>query len=131
MIVADSDVLIDFFEDRPPLARLISRARAARELATTAVSRYEVLVGAESPEDEARFRAALDLIKTLPLDAEGAARAATVRRDLRSRGSDIGMADSLIAGIVLAMGGELLTRNRKHFERVPGLVLAALPGETA
>jgi predicted nucleic acid-binding protein len=36
------------------------------------------------------------------------------------------MADSLIAGIVLAARGILLTRNRRHFERVPGLSLGRL-----
>jgi predicted nucleic acid-binding protein len=36
------------------------------------------------------------------------------------------MADSLIAGIVVAHSGVLLTRNRRHFERVPGLSLGRL-----
>jgi predicted nucleic acid-binding protein len=36
------------------------------------------------------------------------------------------MADSLIAGIALARGGSLLTRSRRHFERVGGLRLADL-----
>jgi predicted nucleic acid-binding protein len=39
-------------------------------------------------------------------------------------GNPIGMADSLIAGIVMSTGGRLLTRNRHHFERIPGLKLA-------
>jgi predicted nucleic acid-binding protein len=34
------------------------------------------------------------------------------------------MADSLIAGIALAQGATLLTRNRRHFARVEGLKLA-------
>jgi predicted nucleic acid-binding protein len=34
------------------------------------------------------------------------------------------MGDSLIAGIVLARGGSLLTRNKRHFERVLELRLA-------
>lgn len=38
----------------------------------------------------------------------------------------IGTADYLIAGIVLANRGILLTRNRDHFERVPGLTLGTL-----
>jgi len=33
------------------------------------------------------------------------------------------MADCLIAGIVLTVGGTLLTRNRREFERVAGLRL--------
>lgn len=44
-----------------------------------------------------------------------------------SPASTIGRADSVIAGIALARGAELLTRNRRQFERVRGLRLAALP----
>jgi predicted nucleic acid-binding protein len=36
------------------------------------------------------------------------------------------MADSLIAGIVVVHHGVLLTRNRRHFERVPGLALGRM-----
>lgn len=52
-------------------------------------------------------------------------RAAGVRRELERIGAPIGMADSLIAAIVLERGGVLITRNRSHFERVPDLRLAA------
>ena len=38
------------------------------------------------------------------------------------------MGDSLIAGIVLSAGGMLLTRNRRHFERIEGLDLAKVEG---
>lgn len=37
-----------------------------------------------------------------------------------------GMGDSLIAGIVLAHGGTLLTRNRRHFDRIPELSLGSI-----
>jgi predicted nucleic acid-binding protein len=33
------------------------------------------------------------------------------------------MADYMIAAVCIAAGGVLLTRNRKHFERVEGLKL--------
>jgi predicted nucleic acid-binding protein len=49
-----------------------------------------------------------------------------VRRALENRGDAIGMGDSLIAGIVLQNGGTLLTRNRRHFERVEGLRIVGL-----
>jgi len=39
------------------------------------------------------------------------------------------MADSLIAGIALANQLPLFTRNRKHFEKVPGLKLVNLAEE--
>ena len=50
--------------------------------------------------------------------------ASEIRRSLERSGNPIGMADSLIAGIVTSNGGTLLTRNRRHFERVPGMRLA-------
>jgi predicted nucleic acid-binding protein len=36
------------------------------------------------------------------------------------------MADSLIAGIVVTHHGVLLTRNQRHFERVPRLPLGRM-----
>jgi predicted nucleic acid-binding protein len=39
------------------------------------------------------------------------------------------MADYLIAGVCLAHSAILLTRNRKEFGRVPGLVLGWQAGE--
>jgi predicted nucleic acid-binding protein len=71
-------------------------------------------------------RRLLDSLATLPLERDSADRAEAVRRTLDVRGSTIGMADSLIARIVLTHHAILLTRNRKHFERVEGLKLATL-----
>jgi hypothetical protein len=45
--------------------------------------------------------------------------ASEIRRSLERTGNAIGMADSLIAGIVMSNGAALLTRNRRHFERIP------------
>ena len=47
-----------------------------------------------------------------------------VRRVLESQGQGIGMADYMIAGVCLANGGVLLTRNLDHFGRVPELALS-------
>ena len=68
----------------------------------------------------------LESIRTIELNSTAADRAAAVRRSLERKGSTIGMGDSLIAGIVLALSGVLLTRNRRHFDRVDGLKLGSL-----
>ena len=88
---------------------------------TTAVTRFELLAGASTPKQEAKILDLLAATPTLPLDAPAADAAVGLRRRLERKGELIGMADSLIAGIVLASGGVLLTRNRRHFERVAGL----------
>ena len=126
MIVADSDVLIDFLAGRDPAAGRVEIELESRSFATTAVSRFELLAGARDKTAEGLVRRLLDSLSTLPLDRESADRAAAVRRALELRGSPIGMADSLIAGIVMTHDALLLTRNRKYFERVEGLKLATL-----
>ena len=124
MIVADTDVLIDFLSGHEPGASRVAAELSSSSLATTAVSRFELLAGAMGSGTEASVRRLLDTVRTLPLEREAADRAAEVRRTLDRKGPGIGMADSLIAGIALVHDGALLTRNRKHFARVDGLRLA-------
>ena len=66
----------------------------------------------------------LAAMTVLPLDSDSARLSAKIRRELEARGSPIGMADSLIAGICSHRKGTLITRNKKHFERVAGLRLS-------
>ena len=120
-IIADTDVLIDFLNGREPSASRIALELEHGTLSTTATTRFELLAGANSARPQKLVRALLDAVPALPLDAEAADRAAEVRRALEKQGTPIGMGDSLIAGIVLANQGVLLTRNTKHFERVQGL----------
>jgi predicted nucleic acid-binding protein len=126
MTVADTDVLIDFLVGAEPAAARVAAELQRGTLCTTAISRFELLAGARSPRREAAIRELLAAVTTLPLDEEAADRAAEVRRLLERAGEPIGMADSLIAGITLARGAILLTRNRRHFERVRGLLLTDL-----
>ena len=126
MIVADTDVLIDFLAGRDPGAGRIALELTTRHLRTTVITRFELLAGARDARQKAAVQQLLDAVPALALDAEAADRAAEVRRVLDEGGTPIGMGDSLIAGIVLANAGMLLTRNRRHFERVPGLSLGTL-----
>lgn len=126
MIVADSDVLIDFLAGRSPGAARVEAELGRGVLRTTAVTRFELLCGARTARRQAEIRQLLAAVPTLPLDEEAADKAAAVQQALEGTGEPIGMADSLIAGIALAHGAPLLTRNRRHFERVPGLTLADL-----
>ena len=125
MMVADTDVLIDFLAGREPAAQRISSLLSRGLLGTTVITRFELLCGARNARQEQIIHHLLAGMESLPLDTEAADQAARVRRSLERSGEGIGMADSLIAGVVLARGGELLTRNRSHFERVSGLRLAA------
>jgi predicted nucleic acid-binding protein len=126
MIVADTDVLIDFLRGASPMGPRVGEALAAGRLVTTSITAFELWVGARGKRKRDAIETLLAALDVVPLDEECARRAADVRRELMSRGIDIGMADSLIAGICLVRGGALLTRNRRHYDRVPGLMLAEM-----
>ena len=129
MIVADTDVLIDALNGRGPSAERIKLELGAGALATTAITVFELRSGAKSTTASEQIETLLAGLTILPFDEKAADRAAAARRVLEVGGSPIGMADYLIAGVCLAHSAILLTRNRKHFERVPGLVLGWEPGE--
>lgn len=123
MIVADTDVLIDYLEGALPGADWVQAGLQRGQLATTTVNCFEILSGARGPLERAAIAALLESIPLLPLDIDAARRAAEVRQQLERSGAGIGMGDSLIAGITLAHSAQLLTRNKRHFQRVPGLAL--------
>lgn len=96
------------------------------DLRLTVITLFELLRG----DDWQRRADRIERLFTsapMPLDALSARSAGALELELRSRGHSIGVADSLQAGICLSRGLPLATRNRRHFERVPGLELAVLP----
>ena len=126
MIVADSDVLIDALRGREPAATRVLAGLSDRSLATTALSAFELLSGARTEDEEATIEALLGALQILPFDLAAGRAAARCRRRLETEGQSIGMGDYLIAGLCISRGATLLSRNRKHFERVPGLLLGRL-----
>ncbi|MBI3926374.1 MAG: type II toxin-antitoxin system VapC family toxin [Armatimonadetes bacterium] len=126
MIVADTDVLIDALYKKAPAYERIKFELGTGKLATTCVTAFELLSGARTPVVERSVEILLAAMTILALDAPAARKAAEVRRVLEAAGRGIRTADYLIAGIALARSAILLSRNRDHFERVPGLILGTL-----
>jgi tRNA(fMet)-specific endonuclease VapC len=125
-LVVDSDVVIDLL--RQPAVTL--RAALARlDCAVTAISLHELLATpALSARQATSMNHLLQVMPVLPFDALAAERSAEVWRSLASRGSLIGLADILSAGICLANDLPLLTRNVEHFNRIEGLKLVTPDG---
>ena len=123
MILADTDVLIDYLAGVQPVAAQVARYIENDRLRTTVITCFELLSGAGKGKRGDAVRKLAGELDTVPLERNAAERAAAVRRGLESAGLPIGMADYLIAGIALEQDLPLLTGNRKHFSRVPGLKL--------
>lgn len=123
MILADTDVLIDYLAGTQPVADQVQAYAQSDVLQTSAITCFELLSGAREGKRGDRVRRLVAAIPVLSLDRQAAARAAVARQQLARSGFSIGMADSLIAGIALENNLPLLTRNRKHFEHIEGLRL--------
>jgi predicted nucleic acid-binding protein len=123
LILADSDVLIDYLNGVQPIVRQVQEFIGSDGLHTSAINCFELLSGAAETERGKRTRALVESLPILPVDREAAAIAASIRRNLAQIGRSIGMADSLIAGVAQSNNIPLFTRNHKHFSQVEGLVL--------
>jgi predicted nucleic acid-binding protein len=126
MILADTDVLIDALRGREPSRTRIAEGLKAGTLATTAITAFELRSGVRTTKQEGEIEDLLAPLSILAFDEDAARAAATARRELEGRGETIGMGDYLIAGVCLSRAMPLLTRNRHHFDRIPGLLLVAL-----
>ena len=123
MIVADTDVLIDALRGREPAFSRVAAGLRDGTIATTAISAFELLSGARTAAEVEVIETLLAALPILPVDERASRAAGASRRELETKGQTIGMGDYLIAGICLSRASSLLTRNRKHFERIAGLGL--------
>jgi tRNA(fMet)-specific endonuclease VapC len=118
--VLDSDVLIDHLRDTGPGRELIDELAAGSGFWITAVTAFELALGSSYARDPAPANALL-AAPCLMLTREAALRAGALLRELRSFGSGIDVRDAMQAGICLQADVPLVTRNVRHFSRVPGL----------
>lgn len=98
--------------------------RRPSELCISAITLAEIRFGAERRTSEKLNRAInafLSDIAVAPFDDECAKVFGRIAAKLAGKGELIGEADTLIAAHAITLGVTLVTRNAKHFSRVPGL----------
>lgn len=122
LLIADTDLVIDFLRGNGPGADVVTDALTEGTLRFTAITAFELRVGAAFPRQRRRIERLLAR-RTLPLDAPAALLAGEIHARLEQRGTRIGIADALIAGTCRRFDLPLATRNARHFARVPGLEL--------
>ncbi|PSP89619.1 VapC toxin family PIN domain ribonuclease [Halobacteriales archaeon QS_4_69_34] len=122
MYSLDGSYLIDYLTGRPGAEAFLD-TRDHEPFGTPTPALYEAYRGAAlsaGPETVADLGERLDWVTPQPLTEAAAREAAVVEATLVDRGEAIAKFDYLIAGIVRAVGGTLVTAD-PHFERVDGL----------
>jgi tRNA(fMet)-specific endonuclease VapC len=125
MYFLDTNTCIYFLNGRYPSILRKFEKISANEIMIPSIVLAELLYGAEKSEKKAsnqrnleRFSAAF---KIAGFDSEAAVHYSEIRASLESSGIPIRPNDLLIAAIVRAQNGILVTHNTKEFSRVPGL----------
>jgi tRNA(fMet)-specific endonuclease VapC len=124
----DTDVLSAFLRGEPKvIARADAYLKEHGTLSLSVITYYEVrngLLYKDALKQMERFETFVALNNELPLTLEAARTAANVQAELRKKGAVIGHTDTLIAGVAMSLGLQLVTNNTDHFKRVKGLDLA-------
>ncbi|MBI5610199.1 MAG: type II toxin-antitoxin system VapC family toxin [Deltaproteobacteria bacterium] len=129
MFLFDSDVLIDFLRGAEPVAKRVAFELEHANVAVSAVTAFELTAGAVSVRQRAAVETLLEATPIVPVSADVAMLAGKIFRELKAAGQEIGMADCLIGATCVAQRLLLVTRNRKHFERIPGIKLTIMAAD--
>ncbi len=133
MVCLDTSFLIDLFRGAKPAVQRMLELEADDEPVTVAAPTVmEFATGAylaESPRERKQLRDFLASATVLPLDRDSAVLAGQINASLIKGGEAIGDMDVLIGAIATAHEERLVTRNAKHFSRIPGLAIEDSPGD--
>jgi tRNA(fMet)-specific endonuclease VapC len=133
MVCLDTTVLLDLAgrSGRRVQERARQRVRELHDeehfLVTSRFNIAELCVGIERSANREREIESVQRL-TAPLavlefDERGAQTFGRIVAHLQSLGTPIGDMDALIASVALAHGHSVVTRNERHFHRVPGLAV--------
>lgn len=121
--LADSDVLIDFLRGTK-IEPILKEQEFGLHI--SAITAFELLHGAYSSGRATNVKSTQELIKRLHLHSFGANTAdiaAKMQTSLKKGGKTVGFRDVFIAASAAEHNLEVLTNNKKEFQRIPGIKL--------
>lgn len=126
MVVLDTDFIIGYLRDASKIIEILSNYEENKtELKTTIINVGEIYKGAylsaKIKENIKKIELFLKKVEILDLDVAIMKIYAKISADLRKKGEIIGDYDELIASITIHHKDILITRNIRHYERIPQL----------
>ena len=128
MVCLDTTFLVDLVRAKPEAEKKLQYYLDNDErITTTAINAAELYDGAYSTKgrktEVERVRGLLEHLELLDFSLPVCEKYGRIVNDLKSKGSPIGDLDTLVASIALVHRQILLTRDKAHFERIPGLIV--------
>ncbi|GGH65199.1 putative nucleic acid-binding protein [Filimonas zeae] len=123
IILADTSVLIDLFrKTNKENSLLVSLVRLGYSYSISAITEYEIYVGAGLGQLD-YWNTFLQKTSVLAFDSEVAKVASELNKQLKKKRKLIDAADLFIASTAIKYRLPLATLNRRHFERIDGLII--------
>ena len=121
IIIADTDVIIDFFSGIDPAASAIEQLIDQDRLALTSITVFELYAGITGKKRIKQIDDLTTILPVFPLEAQHSLTAVEIYNELKKTGNLIGNQDILIAGICITHDIPIITRNTAHFSRISRL----------
>ena len=122
-VLIDTSVIIDFLRKRYKDRSLLWTLKANYNCFMSVITVFELFAGAVTEQKSQDIRKILKWIETVPLNTGIAELSAHLYQDLKHRNEQIEFRDIFIGATALFHRYPLATLNRKHFSRLPGILL--------
>lgn len=130
MKIVDTTFLVDLSRNEQNAVNKSLELDKEHKIFCAEVSIYEMILGVyavkgiDHNEKLQKLETMFSKFNLLPLDHASAIKAGQIAGTLAAEGKTISDTDCMIAGIALSNGiSTIITRNRKHFERIKGLTV--------
>ena len=126
MVCLDATFIIDILRGNREVLSLVSKfdkLNVIKSIPSPVVS--EIFQGIHLSRDlnqeEQKIGRLVNSLEILSLTKNSAILAGKISSSLMKEGQDIGLVDCMIAAIAITNNEILVTKNKKHFERIPNL----------
>ena len=123
-MILDTSIIIDLLRGNKETKKKIEEIENKNiTLVTTSISVFEVFQGISfiNNDNKDKIYSLFESINILDFDNSSAREGGIIQSNLKKEGKMIDPEDAMIAGIAKIHGEIILTRNKKHFERIKGL----------
>ncbi|MFY7908229.1 MAG: type II toxin-antitoxin system VapC family toxin [Emticicia sp.] len=118
MILVDTSILIDYFRKQNKEKTILYQLFSENEdLAISVITKYELMLGSNTQQD-LFWMALLQKVNVISLDESVIDETVRIKKELRAKNQEIGLADILIAATAKFHQFKLATLNINHFKRV-------------
>ena len=124
MVCLDSSFVIDLFRRDSLAVDYLNKLEATGKITIASPAIFELISPAnlnQNKKEKENLISFISSIEVLDFNKESAILAGEIESNLILAGETIGIVDIMIGAIAKHNNETLITRNKKHFEKIPGL----------